>query len=219
MQSSLISQPPRQALFPRAAFDLVAIAASTGGVSALRGLIAALPASLPTPVAIVQHVSPFRPSRLVEILGSHAPLKVKFAEATDRLRAGTVFIAPPDRHLVIRRHGRFGLENGSKVAFFRPSADRLFTSAAEQLGPRLLCIVLTGMGQDGAAGAAAVKAHGGFIIVQDPLSAQASGMPREALTASTVDLILPLRAIPSALISLCEVFGTRELFCGRQSAA
>lgn len=97
--------------------------------------------------------------------------------------------------------------------YVRPAADRLLMTAAAHLGPRLLCVVLTGMGRDGAAGAAEVKRRGGTVIVQDPATAEAGAMPRAALAATEVDLVLPCGAIPSALSSLCEVMGAREFFC------
>ena len=87
------------------------------------------------------------------------------------------------------------------------------------MAPVMVCVVLTGMGRDGAAGATEVKRRGGMVIVQDPDSAEADAMPRAAIAAARVDLVLPLAAIPDALNSLCEVLGTRELFCGNHQPA
>jgi two-component system chemotaxis response regulator CheB len=92
-------------------------------------------------------------------------------------------------------------------------------TAAEQLGSRVLAVVLTGMGHDGAAGVAEVKARGGMVVVQDPVTAEADPMPKAALAATSVDLVLPLGTIPNALNSLCNVMGARELFCGGVPAA
>lgn len=206
----------RAILFPRAAFDLVVIAASAGGVAALKALLSKLPVPFATPIAIVQHLPPFVPSQLSEVLGWRGRIYTKFARHGDRLRAGTIYIAPPDRHLIIGSQGRLELEDSPKLHHVRPAADRLFATAAAQFGPRLLGIVLTGMGRDGAAGAAAIKKQGGVLIVQDPGSAEADAMPRAAIVASTVDLILPLDAVASALTSLCNVIGARELFCPGQ---
>jgi two-component system chemotaxis response regulator CheB len=143
-------------------------------------------------------------------------VQTQFVRGRQRLRAGVVFVAPPDRHLVVRERAQLDVEDSPKLNYVRPAADRLFETAAAQLGSRVLCVVLTGMGCDGARGAAAVKAAGGMVIVQDPDSAEADSMPRAALRATAADLVLPLEAIPSALTSLCNVIGTRELFCGRQ---
>lgn len=202
------------ALFPHAAFDLVVIAASAGGVTVLKDLLSRLPVPFATPIALVQHLSPFYPSVLSEVFGWKSRLHTQFARHGERLRSGSVYVAPPDRHLVIGPQRRLELEDSPKCHYVRPAADRLFTSAAEQLGPRLLCVVLTGMGCDGARGAAAVKEHGGIVIVQDPATADADSMPRATLHSCSVDFVLPPAAIPSALTSLCGVIGTRELFCG-----
>lgn len=204
-----------RALFPRASFDLVAIAASAGGVRALRTLVAQLEVAFPVPIAVVQHLPPFLPSQLSDVLGWKTRLHTQFVRQGERPRAGTVFLAPPDRHLtLVDGPPRFALEDSERLCHVRPAADRLFTTAAAQLGPRLLCVVLTGMGRDGAAGAAEAKRRGGIVIVQDPDSADADAMPRATLAAVPVDFILPINAIASALNSLCGVLGTRELFCG-----
>ncbi|HYK24814.1 MAG TPA: chemotaxis protein CheB [Steroidobacteraceae bacterium] len=200
-------------LFPKLPFDLVAIAASAGGVTALRKILARVAVPFSTPIVIVQHLPPFVPSQLSDVLGWRTRLSTKFACHGERLRAGTVYVAPPNRHLVLGNHSRLELDDSPRWNHVRPAADHLLISAAERLGGRVLCVVLTGNGFDGAAGAAAVKECGGVVIVQDPETAEADAMPRAALAATEADLVLPLEAIPSALNSLCEVIGTRELFC------
>lgn len=210
----------RSALFPRAAFDLVAIAASAGGVSTIKMILAGIAAHFPVPIVVVQHTPPLLPSQLSEVLGWRSRLQTRFAHEDERLCAGRVYVAPPGRHLIV--HGaplRLQLEDSARLNYVRPAADRLLITAAEQLGPRLLCVVLTGMGRDGAAGAAEVKRRGGTVIVQDPATAEAESMPRATLTVTAVDLVLPPSVIPSALSSLCEVIGARELFCGDPAPA
>jgi two-component system chemotaxis response regulator CheB len=221
---TLMSRPAdlvRGPLFPRAPFDLVTIAASAGGVTALKAILAHLSAHFPLPVAVVQHLPPFVPSQLSDVLGWRSQLRTRFAQQGERLRAGTIYVAPPDRHLVIKGGApiRLELEVSQRVNYVRPSADRLFISAAEEFGPRLLAVVLTGMGRDGAAGVAEVKRRGGMVVVQDPQSAEADAMPRAALAATAADLVLPLEAISRALSSLCDVMGAREFFCGGVSTA
>lgn len=193
----------------------VVIAASAGGVDALRNILEKLPASLLTPIAVVQHLSPLYCSVLPQVFAWRSRLQTSFVQDGDRLRSGRVFVAPPDRHLVLGPECRLKLEISTKCNYVRPAADRLFVSAAEQLGPRLLCVVLTGMGRDGARGAGAVKKCGGVVIVQDPDCAEADSMPRAALESvgRSVDLVLPLTAIASAITSLCDVIGTRAMFC------
>lgn len=205
----------RSTLFPRAAFDLVTIAASAGGVSTLKGILGRVPAHFPVPIVIVQHLSALFSTGLTEVLDWRSRLQTRFAANGERLCAGSVYVAPPDRHLIVQGAPlRLQLEDSPRLNYVRPAADRLFTTAAAQLGPRLLCVVLTGMGCDGAAGAAEVKRRGGTVIVQDPTTAEADSMPRATLAATAVDLVLPPSTISRALISLCEVIGARELFCG-----
>jgi two-component system chemotaxis response regulator CheB len=204
---------PRAALFPSSEFDLIVIGASAGGVSALKKIFRTLPMALPCAVAIVQHVPEFAYSELPAILGWGTHLATKFARDGEPLRAGTVFVAPPGSHLTISRERRFALERSERVNYVRPAADLLFRSAAAAFGPRVLGVVLSGMGADGAAGAAAVKENGGVVIVHDPTSAEAPWMPLAAAKACRVDLTLPLTAISGALLSLSQVAGVRELFC------
>jgi two-component system chemotaxis response regulator CheB len=215
MQGPGRDTPAAPPLFPQAAFDLVAIGASAGGILVIKSILSRLPISFPTPIAIVQH-QPQEPrsSLLAQVLGFRARLQTNFAQPGDRLRSGTVFIAPPACHLTVSAQRRFELEHSPKLNWVRPAADRLFMTAASSLGSRVLCVVLTGMGCDGAAGAAAIKQCGGLVIVQDPHTAQAEAMPQAAIETCRPDLVLPPDAIPTALTSLCEVIGTRALFCG-----
>jgi two-component system chemotaxis response regulator CheB len=206
---SVVSRP---ALFPEQPFDLVVIAASAGGVTALRSILAALPADFPTPIAIVLHLSSNVPSGLPKLWGQRSRLTVQFAGHGDRLRRGKVFVAPPSLHLLVSPNHRLELANLVKVNYVRPAADVLFESAAAALGSRVLAMVLTGMGRDGAAGASAIKAHGGTVIVQDPADAEAWPMPRATIDRVNVDLVLPLRAMSHALIAMTMNPGTRDLF-------
>jgi two-component system chemotaxis response regulator CheB len=211
--ASLTATRARAPLFPKSAFDLLVIGASAGGISALKSIIKGLPIALPCAVAIVQHIPEFAFSQLASVLGWGTRLITQFAADGQRLRAGTVYVAPPGAHLVISPDRRFSLEKSPRVHYVRPSADLLFRSAASAFGPRVLGLVLSGMGRDSAAGAAAVKRAGGVIIVQDPNSAEAPSMPLAASKECSVDLTLPVSAIPGALLSLCEVQGARALFC------
>jgi two-component system chemotaxis response regulator CheB len=202
--------------FPNACYDLVVIAASAGGIPALRQLLAQLPPEFPAAVAVVQHLACGFPSNLANVLQHWSRMRVKFAAQGDRLRAGTVSIAPPDRHLAIDDAHRFSLETAEKIRFCRPSADQLFETAAAACHSRVVGVVLTGMGTDGALGAAAIRRHGGIVIVQDPLTAEAPFMPRAAIAARQADLVLPLATISDALVSLVMVPGASSLLgCAR----
>jgi two-component system, chemotaxis family, protein-glutamate methylesterase/glutaminase len=185
---------------PAVAFDLVAIAASAGGLSALAQVLASLPQTFPLPVAVVQHLDPNHTSFIAEILGRRTSLRVKLAADDDVLCAGVVYVAPPGTHTEIVA-GRVRLTSTKPLHFVRPSADRLFESAAES-GRRIIGIVLTGTGSDGAVGVQAIKAGGGFVIVEDPKTSAFDGMPLAAVATGAVDRVLPLGEIAQALIDL-----------------
>src|SRR5437763_4916983 len=146
---------------PRAGFDVVAVAASAGGLSACCELLAHLPGDLPAAIVLVQHLDPKHPSLMAEILARRTRLRVKQAEDGDHLALGVVYVAPPDHHLLVDGDGALSLTRTAPVHFVRPSADLLFASVAESYGGRALAVVLTGSGRDGATGVRAIKAHGG----------------------------------------------------------
>jgi two-component system chemotaxis response regulator CheB len=208
-----------------AGFDVVVVASSLGGRAALERVLAPLPADFPAPVLVVQHLSDRGPSLLPALLARRVHLAVRPALAGERLRAGTVYVAPPGRHLVVARDCRSGGEaevglcDGPRVSFARPAADRLFASAAEAFGARTLGVVLTGRLFDGAAGAAAIRAAGGVVLAQDPATCEAPDMPRAAIRRRVVDLVLPPGALGAALIGLVMVPGVPALLgLGRRVA-
>jgi two-component system chemotaxis response regulator CheB len=213
MSTSQHLDPAPPALFPRSSFDAIVIGASAGGISALKNILKRLPGTVPCPVIIIQHLSQYSSSTLPNVLGWGSRLQTRFAVHGERLRAGTVFVAPPGAHLIIGPSRKLELDSGPKVRFVRPAVDRLFATAADRFGSRVLAVVLSGMGSDGANGVRAIKRAGGVVLVQDPASAEAPWMPLAAIAACNADLVLPLSAIPSAISSLCEVAGARELFC------
>ena len=182
---------------------VIGIATSAGGLSALSQLLSGLPPTLDGAILIVQHLDPARPSHLADILGRRTPLRVKQAAGEDRLRAGAVFIAPPGAHILVDPEGTISLSHRPPVHFVRPAADRLFESIAGSFGSRAVAVVLTGTGHDGATGAQAVKRAGGRVIVQDESTSEFFGMPKSAIDAGQVDLILPLDQIAPALVALC----------------
>ena len=182
---------------------VIGIATSAGGLSALSRLLSALPARLDAAILIVQHLDPDRPSHLADILGRRTALPVKQAAGEDQLQPGVVFIAPPGAHLLVDREGTITLSHRPPVHFVRPAADHLFESIAGSFGSRAVAVVLTGTGHDGATGAQAVKQAGGRVIVQDETTSEFFGMPKSAIDAGKVDLILPLDDIAPALVALC----------------
>jgi two-component system chemotaxis response regulator CheB len=185
-----------------APFSIVAIAASAGGLMALTEVLAALPGDLPVPVVVVQHLDPRHRSLMAEILDRRTELQVRQAQEGDDLRPGTVYIAPPDYHLLVNGDGTLSLSQSKLVHFVRPSADLLFESMGASYGNRAIAVVLTGSGKDGSLGVEGVKKMGGTVIAQDVESAQFGGMPAAAIETGSVDFVLHLDEIAEALSTL-----------------
>lgn len=181
------------------AYGLVAIIGSAGAHQALIEILGALPADFPLPVAVVLHLHPTKPSHLVEIFKRAAQLGVRAAHDGEALQPGTIYVAIPDWHMGIGPGETVVLSRGPPRHFVRPSDDSLFETAAEVYGSRLIAVVLTGGGSDGAEGVRSVKDHGGFVIVEDATTALHDGMPLSALATGLVDIILPLSEIAPAL--------------------
>ncbi|MEH2206476.1 MAG: chemotaxis protein CheB [Nostoc sp.] len=188
--------------FTNAAFDIVAIAASAGGLTAIVKVLSTLPAEFPAAIAIVQHLAPGHPSFMAEILSRRTNITVKQAEEGDCITPGTAYVAPPDRHLLVNGDGTLSLSQSELVHFLRPSADLLFESVAATYKDRAIAVVLTGTGSDGAMGVEAIKKMGGTVIVQDIKTAEFSGMPSAAINTGNVDFILPLDEISTTLVGL-----------------
>ena len=185
-----------------AAFDVIALAASAGGLTALSTVLSLLPIDFPAALVVVQHLDPRHRSLMAEILSRRTSLSVKQAEEGDRLESGKVFIAPPNRHLLVNPDGTLSLSQSELVHFLRPSADLLFESVAASYKDRAIAVVLTGTGSDGSMGVKAIKKMGGTVIVQDEKTSEFSGMPSAAIHTGQVDFVLPLEEIPSALVTL-----------------
>jgi two-component system chemotaxis response regulator CheB len=184
------------------AYDVIALAASAGGLRALTVVVGGLPGTLPAFLVVVQHLDPHHLSHMAGILQRVTPLHVLESTDGQPLRNGHLFLAPPNRHLLVTSDHCLRLTDEALVRFVRPSADRLFSSVAEVFGTRALGVVLSGTGRDGADGVRAVKRAGGVVIVQDPASAEFPGMPLAAVATGCVDQVLPLAAIAAALVRL-----------------
>ncbi|HEU0113593.1 MAG TPA: CheR family methyltransferase, partial [Thermomicrobiales bacterium] len=179
--------------------SLIVIGASAGGVEALLRLVTMLPADLPAPVVIAQHLDPNRISHLGELLAKRTPLAVRSVSAQAPLEAGVIYVVPADRDVEITDHA-VSVHGGGGAAP-RPSVDLLLASAARVFGDELIAVILTGSGADGAAGAQAVKTQGGMVIVQSPETAAFPGMPL-AVPPSAVDIVADLDAIGPLLVDL-----------------
>lgn len=177
----------------------VAIGVSSGGVRALKQLLGALPADFPLPVLVVQHISPDAGNGMARLLDDHCAIRVKEADEQEEILPATVYLAPPNYHLLVERDRRVGLSADPPVSFARPSVDVLFESAAEVFGAGLIGLVLTGANWDGAQGARAIKKRGGRVVVQDPNDAETPQMPAAALAAVKADHVLPLAGMPALL--------------------
>ena len=181
--------------------DIIVIGASSGGMDALKTLLGSLPADLPAAVFVVWHVGPNSPNMLPKLLSRVCALKVTAGRNDDPIVHGTVYIAPPDRHLLVD-DGRVRVTYGPKENRFRPAIDTLFRSAAYAYGPRVIGVVLTGQLDDGTAGLWAIKDRGGLAIIQDPAEAEFPSMPSTARRYVAIDYELPVAEIGPTLARL-----------------
>lgn len=187
---------------PTAAFDVVALAASAGGIGALGAVLEELPETFPASIVVVQHLDPRHRSLMADILRRRTRLTVAQAREGEGMVPGAVYIAPPDRHLLVNPDGTLSLTQSELVHFVRPSADLLFESVAASYRERAIAVVLTGTGSDGSMGVQAIKKMGGTVIAQDQRSAEFGGMPAAAVQSGNVDFVLPLDEIAPALVTL-----------------
>ena len=182
--------------------QLVVIGASAGGVRALSALVERLPPDFPAPVLVVLHIGAQR-SLLPEILDRAGPLPAQHAGQGERIQPGRIYIAPPDRHLLVF-DDTLHLSHGAKQHHTRPAIDPLFLSAALAHASHAIGVLLTGRLDDGTAGLQAIKACGGTAVVQDPADAEVPDMPASALRHVEVDHCLPLARMPQLLTSLAS---------------
>lgn len=185
-----------------AAFDVVAMASSAGGLKALLRVLSPLPNDFSASIVVVQHLDPRHRSVMAELLSRRTHLRVKEAEDGDVLKAGRVFTAPPNHHLLVNADGSLSLTKSELVHFLRPSADLLFESVAAGFRERAVGVVLTGTGSDASMGVRAIKKMGGIIIAQDEESSEFFGMPGSAIDTGVVDFVLPLDEIAPLLVTL-----------------
>lgn len=184
----------------------VVIAASTGGPPALQTIFSAIREPLPIGFAIAQHMPPGFTRAFAERLGKASALEIREAATGDVMAPGLVLVAPGGKNITFRRRGGEVLvdvsppENDQRYV---PSADVLFTSAAETYGDKLVGVVLTGMGNDGARGVISIKQNGGRIIAESEESSVVFGMPKEAIATGKVDRIVPLPLVCGEIMRAC----------------
>ena len=217
--------PARPAVAPPAGsparhVDVVVIGVSTGGPDALTTLISALPADFPLPIVVVQHMPPIFTALFAKRLDTHSQLHVAEARAGDRLVRGGVLIAPGDFHVRLRADNLgvvAQLDQGTPENYCRPSVDVLFRSAPEAFGASVLAVVLTGMGSDGAKGAARIVEAGGSVIVQDAATSVVWGMPGAVVNAGLAAQVLPLGDLAGAIQS--RINRGRTSYVGKRGAS
>ena len=189
-----------------AAFDVVGIAASTGGLQAISTVLGSLPADFPCAVLIVLHRSSGWGDGVPSILARRTALAVKPVADGESLEAGTVYVSPADRQVMVTSDRRLALGPTQPCR-----ADDLFVSLAETFQERALGVVLSGKLDDGAEGAQAVKACGGRVIAQDRRTSASFGMPAAAISTGCVDWVLPVEQIRDLLVSLVMWPGAADL--------
>lgn len=186
-----------------AKYEIVVIGCSMGGMHALQVIFEVLPRDFPLPVVVVQHRYRTSNEGLPSFLRRHANLDVVDTIDKQWLRSGTVYLAPANYHVLVER-GELSLSVDEAVAYSRPSIDVLFESAADAYGAHVIGVILTGANNDGARGVARIKKRGGFVIAQDPATAESPAMPQAAIDTVRVDRILPLDRIGPFLVELCR---------------
>ncbi len=190
----------------KAAIEVVAIGASTGGPPAVQAILAALPADFCAGIVVSQHMPQGFTRSFAERLNKVTSLAVSEAAKGDRLRPGVVLVAPGDHHLLVRRdrEGLFAepVPRGPRDRY-APSVDQMMASAAEACGATALGIVLTGMGNDGAAGVTAIRKRNGRCLAESEETAVIFGMPREAIRTGAVEKTLPIGKMAEEILARC----------------
>lgn len=195
-------KPVDELPYSRRRYDVIALGASAGGLNALSQVLKGLSKNFPSSIVVVQHLSPGHKSWIANLLGRSTQLKVKEAEHGEIMLPGTVYIAPPDEHLLVGP-GKLQLAHSQLVHFSRPSIDLLFESVAGTYGSRSIGVVLSGSGRDGSGGIRTIKEAGGITIAQMPEKAEFPPMPEAAIKTGCIDFVLPLEKIGDTLVKLC----------------
>lgn len=201
--SAHFSQLPREPASPKR-INVVAIGASTGGPQALKEVLQHLPANLPVPVLCVQHISDGFLQGLVDWLATCTSLRVKVAAPGELPLPGVVYFPPDRTHLEVAWNGSLSLTSNRPVGGHCPSVDVLFKSVAEHFGQNAVGVLLTGMGNDGAAGLLTIAKAGGETVAQNEASCVVFGMPRVAIDLGAAKYVLPVEAIAAKITSLCS---------------
>lgn len=185
-------------------YDVLLIGGSAGSVEAVLELLPLLPNNRQFAVLLVLHRRSGE-SLLPDLLRHRTAWMVKEADEKETIEAGTIYLAPADYHLLIEKDRSFSLDYSEKVNYSRPSIDVTFETAAEAYGAKAMALLLSGANHDGTAGLIRLKEAGGYVMVQDPLEAQVSYMPQQAIEQVRVDAIIKMADIPALLQRLLEM--------------
>ena len=183
-------------------YQVVVIGGSAGAMTMLVELLPGFPADFPLPIVIAVHLHPRQDNAHIERLASQCALSVKEADEKEPIQVGSIYLAPPNYHLLIENDRTFSLSIDERVNYARPSIDVLFETAAQVYGPQTIGVVLTGANNDGARGLRLIKERGGLAIVQDPRTAESAYMPQAALEATPVDHVLSVPEIGNLLVKI-----------------
>ncbi len=194
---------------------VVALGVSAEGLQDLSAILAKLPASFPAPIVIGHYLSPHSPSQIADSLSRRTALRVKEAKEGDPLQAGTIYVAPPAKHLMVRPDGTLALSGIHKA---RPAVDVLFSSLASSVRARAIGVVLAGRENIGAAGMRAIKAVGGVTLAQDERTRRNFNQPRHAAARGDADFVLTLSEIATTLIVLVSEPSIPQSSLGAQSS-
>jgi two-component system chemotaxis response regulator CheB len=182
---------------------MIVIGGSLGGCDALREILVRLPASFPFPIAAALHRHRESEGMIVPVVQRGCALPVSEVEDKEPIEPGHVYLCPSDYHLLIDKDC-FALSTDEPVNFARPAIDVLFESAAEWKRDKVVCVVLTGSGFDGAQGARRIQEYGGTVFVQDPKTAEGPWMPAASIASTQTRLVLSLAEIAQSLINLAS---------------
>ncbi len=187
---------------PSSKMRIIAIGTSTGGPASLAQIIPQFPADTP-PMLIVQHMPADFTARFADRLNDTSAIRVKEASAGDRLEPGLALLAPGDYHMTVGKDGRVHMNKNPKIHGVRPAVDPMMATASEVYKSKMVGVIMTGMGRDGATGIEAIKKNNGATIAQDEASCVVYGMSQEAYKTGCVDRVVPLSQIPAEVLRKC----------------
>ena len=180
------------------------IVASRGGPKAVSDVLRSFPRDFKAAVVLVLHRAELPGGAWTDIVRRASPMQVEDVRRGERLRPGTVYLAPATQHARVTADGAFAISDGTRIRGVLSSANPLFESAGVTLGPRAIAVVLTGYGRDATDGVQAIRAGGGVVIAQDESTSRDFGMPSSAIGTGVVDLVLPIDQIGPRVVQLVE---------------